>query len=108
MFSCPYGPKRRICLAMLLALCFGSTTFLSVRAQTPEGNWTAELRESEHKTIRHPTRKFYASIWPDGVQVSFKNGAESFPTYTFPAENLFSERRSICCRQRCRICCPCA
>lgn len=44
------------------------------------------LREAEHKTSKHPTKKYYVTIWPDGPQVSFQNTSGNFASYTFPAD----------------------
>ena len=44
------------------------------------------LREAEHKTSKHPSKKYYVNIWPDGPQVSFLNTSGNFASYTFPTE----------------------
>ena len=46
------------------------------------------LIEREHKTIKHPTKKYYLTIWPDGPQVSFENIYGNFASYTFPTEGF--------------------
>jgi len=46
------------------------------------------LRESAHKTSKHPTRKYYVTIWPDGPQVSFLNAYDNFASYTFPTSSF--------------------
>jgi hypothetical protein len=81
--------KRGMHVAMSLAFCFGATVAPAAFAQTTQQHeWVVEMREDEHKTTRHPTKKFYASIWPDGIQVSFAKGEDSFPSYTFPAKDF--------------------
>jgi hypothetical protein len=47
------------------------------------GEWSVELREEEHKTIKHPNKKTYATIQTDGLQVSFQSDEVHFPSYTF-------------------------
>jgi hypothetical protein len=53
-----------------------------------------ELRYSEHKTVRHPTKKYYVSIWPYGLQVSFENSFGNFATYEFPADAFTADEPS--------------
>jgi hypothetical protein len=50
----------------------------------PKQGRSVELREAEHKTVQHPEKKYFASIWPDGLQVSFHTAQGHFGSYTFP------------------------
>lgn len=64
-----------VCLAVFVLAC----------SQNPANNaWSIELREAEHKTAKHPEKKYFASIWPDGLQVSFHATQGHFGSYTFP------------------------
>ena len=57
-------------------------------AQGSQGNSQhariAELREEEHRTVKHPDRDFYAGTWPDGFRVSFETAQGHFGDYSFP------------------------
>ena len=54
------------------------------------------LKELEHKTSKHPTKKYYVSIWPDGPQVSFQNKYGNFASYTFPSSEFpLNEPRAL-------------
>ena len=48
-----------------------------------QDDWSVELREDEHKTIKHPDKKVYVQIQFDGLQVSFPSDQGHFPSYTF-------------------------
>ena len=64
-----------ICLAIFVLAC----------AQDPAQHaWSIELREAEYKTVQHPEKKYFAKIWPDGLQVSFHTAQGHFGSYTFP------------------------
>jgi hypothetical protein len=68
-----------ICLAIFVTAC----------AQDPaEHAWSIELREAEHKTVQHPEKKYFATIWPDGLQVSFHTEQGHFGSYTFPTKEF--------------------
>jgi hypothetical protein len=51
---------------------------------TAKQGWSIELREAEHKTVQHPEKKYFATILPDGLQVSFHTTQGHFGSYTFP------------------------
>ena len=53
-------------------------------AERSSGGWSVELREAEHKSVQHSEKKYYASIMPDGIQVSFHTAQGHFGSYTFP------------------------
>lgn len=48
-----------------------------------QDDWSVELREDEHKTVKHPDKKNYATILSNGLQVSFQGDQVHFPSYTF-------------------------
>ena len=54
----------------------------------PVATGSIVLREAEYKTVKHPTKKYYAKTWPDGLGVSFKNSYGNFADYTFPTEGF--------------------
>ena len=71
-----------ICLAIFVPAC---TQDSAKHAQGPaEDARSVELREAEHKTVQHPEKKYFATIWPDGLQVSFHTAQGHFGSYTFP------------------------
>lgn len=53
-----------------------------------EQAWGIELREAEHKTVQHPEKKYFATILPDGLQVSFHTAQGHFGSYTFPTREF--------------------
>jgi hypothetical protein len=64
-----------MCLAMFVPAC----------TKAPATNASGiELREVEHKTIKHPVKDYFANIWPYGLQVSFNTAQGHFGTYEFP------------------------
>lgn len=58
--------------------------FMSACLRLGKDSSSIELREAEHKTAQHPEKKYYASIQPDGIQVSFHTEQGHFGSYTFP------------------------
>jgi len=50
--------------------------------------WTVELQEGEYQTVRHPEKRYFATIWPDGLQVSFPAVQGHFGSYTFQQEKF--------------------
>lgn len=53
-----------------------------------EQAWSIELREAEYKTVQHPEKKYFATILPDGLQVSFHTAQGHFGSYTFPTREF--------------------
>ena len=64
-----------ICLTLFVLAC---------SKETAKNDWSVELREAEYKTVQHPEKKYFATIWPDGLQVSFNTAQGHFGSYTFP------------------------
>lgn len=80
-------PHPAIVALTILAATFAAWLPLPTEAQAPRtAGPSVTLVEREHKTSAHPTKKYYASVWPDGLQVSFKTPAGHFGAYTFPTE----------------------
>src|SRR5215204_6517925 len=73
-----------ICLAMFVQACAAGPA----KQDTGEHASSIELREAEHKTIQHPEKKYFATIWPDGLQVSFHTAQGHFGSYTFPTREF--------------------
>jgi hypothetical protein len=73
-----------ICLAILVPAC----ALGPANPGRTEQAWTIELREAEHKTVQHPEKKYFATIWPDGLQVSFHTAQGHFGSYTFPTKEF--------------------
>ena len=73
-----------ISLAILVPAC----ALGPAKQDRAESGWTIELREGEHKTVRHPDKKYFAMIWPDGLQVSFHTAQGHFGSYTFPVKEF--------------------
>jgi len=88
-----------VVLTVLVAALIASLP-LPTEAQTPRAAGPPiTLIEREHKTSAHPTKKYYASVWPDGLQVSFKTPAGHFGAYTFPTEAFpLNEPRALLSR----------
>ncbi|MEK6284009.1 MAG: hypothetical protein AABN95_26975 [Acidobacteriota bacterium] len=53
-----------------------------------EHAWSVELREAEYKTVQHPKKKYFATILPDGLRVSFHTAQGHFGSYTFPVKSF--------------------
>jgi hypothetical protein len=65
---------------------------------TSKQDWSVKMREAEHKTVQHPEKKYFAKIWPDGLQVSFHTAQGHFGSYTFPhKEFLLGEPAFLLC-----------
>jgi hypothetical protein len=88
-----------ICLALFMSACAQATTDTSSgatrepsranRSQSGETHaWSIELRYAEHKTVKHPEKKIYATIWPDGIQVTFTTADGRFTPYTWEHEQF--------------------
>jgi hypothetical protein len=60
----------------------------AAQAAASKSKWSTVLREAEHKTVQHPTKNFFANIWPGGLQVSFTNSFGNFATYEFPSASF--------------------
>ena len=73
-----------VCLAIFLSACSLGTS----KQDRGESGWSIELREAEHKTVQHPEKKYFATIWPDGLQVSFHTAQGHFGSYTFPTKEF--------------------
>ncbi len=74
-----------VCLAIFVTACSRDPA----NSQNPaEDAWSVELREAEYKTVRHPEKRYYASIEPDGLQVSFNTAQGHFGSYTFPVREF--------------------
>ena len=73
-----------ICLAVFVSACARGPA----KQDRAETGWIVELREAEHKTVQHPEKKYYATIWPDGLQVSFHTAQGHFGSYTFPTREF--------------------
>ena len=71
-----------ICPAIFVPAC---TQDSAKHARGPiEGSRSVELREAEYKTAQHPEKKYFATILPDGLRVSFHTAQGHFGSYTFP------------------------
>lgn len=55
---------------------------------TAKNDWIVILREDEHKGAKHPEKRYYANIWPGGLQVSFYTTQGHFGDYEFPHEEF--------------------
>jgi hypothetical protein len=87
-----------VCLPLLFSACTQDAPERVPRgaeaaapAEQPEGaaaGGPVELVEAEYKTVRHPDKRFYATIQPDGLQVSFMTVMGNFGSYTFPMERF--------------------
>jgi hypothetical protein len=77
-----------ITLAVIAIFLLACTSKQDGSVDTSKLEWSVELREIEHKTIKHPDKKIYAQIQFDGLQVSFPSDQGHFPSYTF-AHNEF-------------------
>ena len=71
------------------------------------GEWSVELREEEHKTIKHPNKKTYATIQTDGLQVSFQSDEVHFPSYTFAHKEFHLGEPVFLSSPAQRTSCPC-
>lgn len=69
---------------LFFAMVFLAIFVLACSRDSDKHPWSVELREAEHKTVRHPDKRYYATIWPDGIQVSFDTAQGHFGSYTFP------------------------
>lgn len=73
---------------LFFALVFLAIFVLACSRDSDKHPWSVELREAEHKTAKHPEKKYYTTIWPDGLQVSFHTIQGHFGSYTFPREEF--------------------
>ena len=73
-----------ICLALLVPACAPRPA----KQDRAEPGWIIEVREAQHKTVQHPEKKYYATIQPDGLQVSFHTAQGHFGSYTFPTREF--------------------
>jgi hypothetical protein len=59
--------------------------FVLACSQNPiRDGWSIELREVEHKGVKHPEKHYFASILPGGLRVSFDTTQGHFGIYEFP------------------------
>ena len=80
---------NRVSVRNLFFVVIYLAIFVLACSQNPDKEaWSIELREVEHKTAKHPEKKYYAQIWPDGLQVSFNTAQGHFGSYTFPSEEF--------------------
>lgn len=72
---------------IVLAATLAASLALPTVAQTTQASGPSiTLIEREHKTSMHPTKHFFATVQPDGLQISFKRPAGPWGDYTFPTE----------------------
>ncbi|HKO42713.1 MAG TPA: hypothetical protein VJU84_05460 [Pyrinomonadaceae bacterium] len=73
-----------LCQAIIVSGCAQGPA----KQNRAEPGWIIEVLEAEHKTVQHPEKKYYATIQPDGLQVSFHTAQGHFGSYTFPARDF--------------------
>jgi hypothetical protein len=81
-----------ICLALFVSACAQAPAEHGQRERftqdPPKHAWRIELIYTEHKTVKHPKKKVYATIWPDGLQVSFTPKDGGFGSYMWEHEQF--------------------
>ena len=75
-----------ICLGIFILACSQNSAKQGGinEAVDDEQGRIIEVVDAEHKTVKHPDKKYYVTIQADGLQVSFHTAQGHYGYYTFP------------------------